>query len=91
MDQDTTASSTDETTTPLAETYAGASSSAPREFYISKGKSILTESEFVDIAHLKSRVYQLEQESLTKDFIIGTLEVRVGELEKENKVKNAKI
>ncbi|KAL4562004.1 hypothetical protein LXL04_034192 [Taraxacum kok-saghyz] len=91
MDQDVIAPSTDEITIPSPETLVGGSSSAPPELNIFNDKGKLPESEFVDVVHLQSRVFQLEQESSSKDLIIGNRDVRVGELEKHNQEKNAKI
>ncbi|KAL4564809.1 hypothetical protein LXL04_028880 [Taraxacum kok-saghyz] len=39
----------------------------------------------------EGRVFELEKESATKDLIIGKLDVRVSELEKDNTKKNSKI
>ncbi|CAH1415773.1 unnamed protein product [Lactuca virosa] len=61
------------------------------ELDISKGKSKLPESKFVDVALLQNRVFVLEQSSAEKDLIIGKHDIRISELEKENSIKDAKI
>ena len=50
-----------------------------------KGKGILSEDESSDLAHLKSRLYRLEQNNESKDFIIEGLKTQIAELERSNK------
>ncbi|CAH1415800.1 unnamed protein product [Lactuca virosa] len=69
---------------------SGSSFEAP-ELDISKGKSRLPESEFVDVTLLHNRVFDLEQSSAEKDLIIGKQDIRISDLEKENSIKDAKI
>nr|KAJ0225731.1 hypothetical protein LSAT_V11C100009100 [Lactuca sativa] len=47
------------------------------ELDISKGKSKLLESEFMDVALLQNRVFDLEQSSAEKDLIIGKQDLRI--------------
>ena len=79
MDTDFIAPTTKRTTT------AGASSSALPDYPPFKGKGILSENESTEIAHLKSRLYWLEQENESKDFIIDGLRAQIAELERSNK------
>ncbi|CAH1422127.1 unnamed protein product [Lactuca virosa] len=58
---------------------------------ISKGKSKLLESEFVDVALLQNRVFDLEQSSAKKDLIIGRQDIRISDLEKEKSIKDGMI
>nr|KAJ0212500.1 hypothetical protein LSAT_V11C400178280 [Lactuca sativa] len=69
---------------------SGSSFVAP-ELDISKGKSKLPESEFVDDSLLQNRVFDLEQTSTKKDLIIGKQDIRISDLEKENSIKDEKI
>ncbi|CAI9285741.1 unnamed protein product [Lactuca saligna] len=69
---------------------SGSSLEAP-ELDISKGKSKLPESKFVDVALLQNIVFDLEQSSIEKDLITGRQDIRISELEKENSIKDAKI
>ncbi|CAH1421421.1 unnamed protein product [Lactuca virosa] len=70
---------------------ASGSSFEALELDISKGKSKLHESEFVDVALLQNKVFDLEQSSAEKDLIIGKQDIRISDLEKENSIKDAKI
>ncbi|KAL4562349.1 hypothetical protein LXL04_034551 [Taraxacum kok-saghyz] len=72
MDQDFQAP----TTSAAPETHAGGSSSTPPVLNILRGKSKLPHAEPVDIVQLQGRVFDLEQESATKDLIIVNLDVR---------------
>nr|KAJ0226592.1 hypothetical protein LSAT_V11C100048590 [Lactuca sativa] len=54
---------------------------------ISKGKSRLPESEFVDF----NIVFDLEQTSTKKHLVIGKQDIRISELEKDNSDKDSKI
>nr|KAJ0193361.1 hypothetical protein LSAT_V11C800422420 [Lactuca sativa] len=69
---------------------SGSSFEAP-ELDISKGKSKLPESEFVDADLLQNKVFDLEQSSTEKDLIIGKQDIRISELEKKKSIKDAKI
>ncbi|CAH1449528.1 unnamed protein product [Lactuca virosa] len=69
---------------------SGSSFEAPK-LDISKGKSKLPEFEFVDVALLQSRLFDLEQSSTEKDLIIGKQDIRLCDIEKEKSIKDAKI
>ena len=80
-----------ETATPIEVTHGVGSSSAPTAMGRSRGKRAVPGSELVDVVNLQNRVFQLEQESSENDLLIGKLDVRVSELEKDNSAKDAKI
>ncbi|CAI9269374.1 unnamed protein product [Lactuca saligna] len=76
---------------PLEGAQASGSSFKGPDLDISKGKNKLTESEFVDMALLQNKAFDLEQSSAKYDLIIRRQEIRISDLEKENSVKDAKI
>ncbi|CAI9302846.1 unnamed protein product [Lactuca saligna] len=65
---------------------------------MSKGKGISIgsnqggdEDSHQTVSELKQKIVLLKQESIEKDFLIGSLNVRVSNLQQENSVKDAKI
>ena len=91
MDQDFKIPIIEEVVFPSEGAQASGSSFESPELDISKGKIRLPESEFVDVALHKNKVFDLEQSSAEKDWIIGKQDIRISELEKENSIKDAKI
>ncbi|CAH1420577.1 unnamed protein product [Lactuca virosa] len=91
MDQDFKRQFVEEEFIPSEGALASGSSFETPVLDISKSKSKLPESEFVDVAQLQNRVFVLEQDSAEKDLIIGKLDIRISELEKENFDKDSKI
>nr|KAJ0196113.1 hypothetical protein LSAT_V11C700373830 [Lactuca sativa] len=86
MDQDFQSPVVEEEVLPSEGAQASGSSFETPVLDISKGKSMLLDSELVD-----NRVFDLEQSSTEKDFIIGKHGIRISELEKENSDKASKI
>ncbi|CAI9292131.1 unnamed protein product [Lactuca saligna] len=58
---------------------------------ISKGKSKLPKSDFVDVALLRNIVSDLEQSFAENDLIIGMHDIQISKLENENSIKDEKI
>ncbi|CAI9282196.1 unnamed protein product [Lactuca saligna] len=71
MDQDFQIPIIEEVVFPSEGAQASGSSSETPELIIFKGKRKFSEFEFMDVALLQSRVFDLEQRSAEKDFIIG--------------------
>ncbi|CAH1440065.1 unnamed protein product [Lactuca virosa] len=91
MDQDFRSPIIEQEVLPTEGVQASGSSFEAPEPDTSKGKSKLSESEFVDFALLKNKVFDLEQSSVEKDLIIGNQDIRISDLEKESSIKDAKI
>ncbi|CAH1415665.1 unnamed protein product [Lactuca virosa] len=91
MDQDFQSPIVEEEVIPSEGAQASGSSFETPELDISKGKRKLPESELVDVVLLQNRVFDLEQNSVEKDLIIGKQDIRISKLEKENSDKDSKI
>ncbi|CAH1412922.1 unnamed protein product [Lactuca virosa] len=91
IDQDFECHIVEQEVLPSVGAQASVSSFEAPELDISKGKSKLPESEFVDVALLQNGVFDLEQNLDEKDLIIGKQDIRISDLEKENSIKDAKI
>nr|KAJ0216516.1 hypothetical protein LSAT_V11C300151300 [Lactuca sativa] len=90
MDQDVQSPIVEEVI-PLEGAQASGSLFETPELDISKGKSKLPESEFVNVIQLQNRVFDLEQNSTEKDLIIGKHDIQISNIEKESSDKYSKI
>nr|KAJ0190199.1 hypothetical protein LSAT_V11C800412640 [Lactuca sativa] len=91
MDQDVQSPVVEEKGMPSEGAQASGSSFETPDLDISKGKIKLPESKFVDVVQLQNRVFDLEQNLVEKDLIIGKQDIRISELEKKNSDKDSKI